>query len=303
MIIINGGALILLCHFINIFYYNAICIYKCKNKWYNINMICIVQFYNDYILILKEVLTMTVKDFAREADIKCEEAKEILEEKFDIIPLTDNYILPEEVAEKIQKDFINDKENLLKTLASIYDDEYVPIKMQIANSAVISRFLDRNFSIFIDSNFIFGKNFVNFVSSIENVLKVNGAKLMILDDVEQEIKKHTKKSKIKKLAKSRLGILNKYIEKGILQIAKEEDIKKICKDNFADFTFQMVFQVYRRNNKNVMLITNDKNLTTDILMLNLISSVDSTAEMCVGRIDDTGLLIMQKLKLKNSQKT
>lgn len=243
---------------------------------------------------------ITIKEFAETADITCDEANEILEGVFDIIPLTNNYVLPDEVSEKIQKEFAGNKKHIEEVLEALRNEQYTPETTGTTNEGIIKGLLDKDFTIFVDTNIIYNKGFESFVSSIEDVLKTRNAKLRVLSDVEKEIKKHAgnKKSKINALAKKSLAILNKYIKDGIFKIEKESDIKKICKDNFADFTFQIVFQVYRSNNKNVMLVTNDRNLTVDTLMLNHVSSVDSKAEMRVGRISDDGVLVMQKLASK-----
>ena len=253
---------------------------------------------------------MTVKDFAEKAEITCDEAKEIIEKVFDIIPLTDNYVLPEEVAGKIQQDFIGRKKNTKKTLEEIQRTNSTPVTVQNINghnSKIINELIDKKFDIFVDTNFVFSPYFPEFIAEIEHTLRVRNAQIIIIEDVMQEVSKFTynkKKCNLNGLARKRIVLLKKYIENGLFVLREEKEIKKLCgKYGFADFTFHIIFLLYRLKEQNAILLTNEKNLAIGNLMINHEYFIRSEGEIRVARINDDGLLVMRKLQQKNSQKT
>lgn len=121
--------------------------------------------------------------------------------------------------------------------------------------------------IFIDTCSMMSNNFDSFLGALIPVLATNNKKLVIPYSCLQELKKHEGNSKLKKDADSAielLEIINEYIE---IRGNKDDG-------TFADNVFLRVFTQFRLK-YNLILITEDKGLKTDILNLNNSKSVSS----------------------------
>ena len=254
---------------------------------------------------------MKLKDFAEQAGITCEEAKEIMEKVFGSAPLGNNYVLSDEEAEKIRQEFIGRKKYTKKTLREIHTEQNtpeIPDNINAKNITIIRGLAEKNFDIFVDTNFIFSPYFPAFIEGIEYTLRADGKQIIVIEDVMQEVRKfiHDRKQyKLNGLAKNRMELLEKYIDNGLFRLQKEPEIKKLCgKYGFADFTFHIILLLHRLKEQNAILLTNEKNLGIGNLMINHDNFIRSESEIQVARIrDEDGQLVMRKLQWKNCQKT
>lgn len=116
-------------------------------------------------------------------------------------------------------------------------------------------------------------------------MKEKGKTFFIPASVIEELKKHTKNTQEKELAKDSKKML-KLMKR--LQKQRLIDVKGQKSDEFADNDFAVIFTKFRLNN-NLLLITQDAALADDILRLNESKSVRGN-DVVVKRINTYGFL-------------
>lgn len=139
--------------------------------------------------------------------------------------------------------------------------------------------------IFIDTCSLLTPHNVKFWENIIPILKETGNRVIIPTRAMDEIIKHSKNNNKPKLQQQSLKVLE------ALQQLKQEDLVEFRgeeTDNFADNVFQVVFTKFRMTHK-LLLITQDKDLASDILNLNNIKSVKAK-QVHVKRINQRGYL-------------
>jgi len=116
-----------------------------------------------------------------------------------------------------------------------------------------------------------------FFSNLENELLKTKKKLLLHQEVINELKKYISNQEVKKAER----ILKEYKNKELL------DLKKIANYSFADNIFIEIFTKFR-NKYNLCLITQDKNLAQDILALNSSNSVKGIKKIIILGIKKNG---------------
>jgi hypothetical protein len=132
------------------------------------------------------------------------------------------------------------------------------------------------------------------------ILERNKLKLIVPLRVVNEVEKHANKTptlgdpNLPQRAKKAIETLNMLGKAGLIDFRGEES------DNFADNVFMTVFAKFRVNHK-LLLITQDNNLTEDILRLNESKSV-RRERITVARIGKDGFLYERTRKPSRKQR-
>jgi len=140
--------------------------------------------------------------------------------------------------------------------------------------------------IYIDTCSLMETPIEKFFEKANPILKKYNKKIIVLSVVGRELKKVAGSGKYdlerQRKAKTALNVLNPFMNE-IEPSNEEDDNEKI-----ADQVFKIVFERYRNKNK-MLLITQDSNLSNEILDMN--NSQAFRGEKCVVcRIDDDGYL-------------
>lgn len=170
--------------------------------------------------------------------------------------LTENTMLTEEEL----MSFYNNHVKPLSSLSEIELKAYKRMESIISKSDVI----------FIDTSSLLSEKSVNFMTHLKRILAKYNKKLILPYKVYEELQKHQRNQKDKKLSSSANSAIKKLVEfqrDNYLEIHGDELL-----DKFADNVFNT--QITRlRIDKSVLLLTNDIGLGQDILFLNESKSV------------------------------
>lgn len=158
----------------------------------------------------------------------------------------------------------------------------------------------REWKIFIDTCSLLKSSANMFWNNIIPLLHQYNAKVIIPYRCIQELANHQNNKndiELASKAKNALKILKQLEHSGYIDIRGEKS------DNFADNVFNVVFTKFRMK-YNLLLITQDRNLSEDILKLNESKSVTSKKSIHVKQLNKQGLLspIHPKSRKKNNEK-
>ena len=146
----------------------------------------------------------------------------------------------------------------------------------------------RDYKLFIDTCSLLHDEFEDAFANMKSDLLRTGNRIIIPYGVIAELDKHQKNVANHNLSKSArhvLRIIKHYIEKDkYIRVMGEESEK------FADNVFQTVFTKFRLKH-NLALITQDHNLSVDILNLKKTPSVQRVKDILVLKIDNHGKLV------------
>lgn len=140
--------------------------------------------------------------------------------------------------------------------------------------------------IMIDTCSLMYRGCERFADRALPLLKRFGKKIIVPEKVLQELRKHAtdERDAVKSVnAKKGLALCEKFLKAGCLSVRGNRA------DNFADNTFYVSLSQYRYS-YNMVLITQDRNLTYDILRLNELKSSDGNP-VRVFRITSNGDLM------------
>ena len=153
----------------------------------------------------------------------------------------------------------------------------------------------KNYKIFIDTCSILDEGVNKFWINIIPLLQEYQNRIIIPHRVFEELNKHatnTTKVKLAKDAVKSLRFLEQLNKNKLIEIRGEKT------DNFVDNVFQVVFTKFRMKYK-LLLITQDKNLTKDILSLNSGKAVRANT-VHVRKINRYGFLSVYKFENSES---
>jgi serine/threonine protein kinase len=142
----------------------------------------------------------------------------------------------------------------------------------------------KNYKVFIDTCSLLSEfcEIDNFFYQIIPLISKYKNKLIIPLKVFEELEKHTKNPKLAEKSRKVLDVLRTVSD--YIEIRGEKN------DTFADNLFQTVFTKFRLQ-YNLALITQDKNLSLDVLNLNNTNSVKSHYKIKVFKFDRNGQFI------------
>lgn len=156
--------------------------------------------------------------------------------------------------------------------------------------------LVKNYIIFIDTCSLMEDSFEKLTKELNPILLKNDKKIIVPIRVIEELKKHAfnsdKRPEASEKAKQALNILADMMNKNLIDVRGENT------DNFADNVFGAVFAKHRLNHR-LLLITQDRNLSEDILNLNNVKSAKGY-KILVKRISKFGNLENFNSKNNNS---
>lgn len=150
----------------------------------------------------------------------------------------------------------------------------------------------KRFKIFIDACSLMSKQADLFWSHIVPILQCAGKSVIVPFRVYEEVKKYAEDpalcarkgdSDLNRRAKAALHNIAKLQKAGVIAVFGDKH------DNFADNVFQTVFTQYRLK-YNLMLITQDRNLASDIIAIGKSKSVSTTNRILVERVNQYGYL-------------
>lgn len=150
----------------------------------------------------------------------------------------------------------------------------------------------KNFKIFIDTCSLLCEQADIFWSHSVPLLQREGKSIVVPLRVYEEVKKFAENSALcaqkgditlNQRAKAALNNIAKLQKAGVIAVFGDKH------DNFADNVFQTVFTQFRLK-YNLMLITQDHNLASDILAIGKSKSVNTTNRILVERINKYGYL-------------
>ncbi|MCI7258639.1 MAG: hypothetical protein MR466_04305 [Ruminococcus sp.] len=158
--------------------------------------------------------------------------------------------------------------------------------------------MENHYLIFIDTCSLVDDNFKDFYQIFVEQKKNFDTVLHVPHSVTQELKKHAfnkkEKEKIRKAAEEALRIIDRERNKGNIVVVGNEkdkrDNKNGVKTFFADPIFYEKMAALRNVSKSSLLITQDGNLTCDVLTNNRLKSINSTAVILVKSIERGGIL-------------
>ena len=163
----------------------------------------------------------------------------------------------------------------------------------------------KNYKIFIDTCSLLSEYADSFWEHILPVLKENKANIIVPLRVYEEVEKYANDPELCKRKAADNPGLNQAAKRAKEKVIKlqSEGIVRVLgdkSDNFADNVFQTVFTQYRMK-YNLILITQDKNLATDILRISESKAVTVDTKTLVRRINKHGYLSFVE-NLKNEAK-
>jgi len=144
----------------------------------------------------------------------------------------------------------------------------------------------KNFKIFLDTSSLLDDEINLFIKNIIPILKETNGKLIIIPQVGMELEKHANESsnrQLKEKSKKIILILNQLKKQNLIEIRGGFD------ESFADNVFLSVFTKLRINH-NLLLITKDKKLASDIENLSNITSVKTNKVINVRTVNRYGFL-------------
>jgi len=141
----------------------------------------------------------------------------------------------------------------------------------------------RDYKLFVDTCSIMHEKSPDFFYSLAPILIETEKKLIIPDKVTKEIERlqNSSNSATQNAAKSGATILKHYIDYNLLDIRGEKN------DPFADNVFHYVFSKFRTQ-YDLALITQDKELAMDILLLKSSKAIKSSKKLLVLKIGKRG---------------
>ncbi len=147
---------------------------------------------------------------------------------------------------------------------------------------MLEEYLKKDYMIWIDTCSIMHKLFEKCIANYSDVLKNNGAVILIPSSVKNELIKHTRADdkELKQAAEMSLDFLEKLIESNYLRIYDASDRE------FADNDFIAIFTQLRIKH-NLLLITQDKDIAYDIWALGKAKSVFAK-NVSVAKITSAG---------------
>lgn len=142
-----------------------------------------------------------------------------------------------------------------------------------------------SFKIFIDTCSFMHDGIADFYAVMKPYMQKYNNKFIISKRVAEELNRLSEDKKAERAKKAANGIhvVNKMLSEGLALIKGEES------DDFADQVFHVVFTKFRMK-YNLMLITQDNNLGTEILALNNQQSVKSGKRIAVKKLGNKGQL-------------
>lgn len=151
----------------------------------------------------------------------------------------------------------------------------------------------QNFKIFIDTCSLLSDHADVFWENITPILEREHKAIIVPFRVYEEIKKFADnpKHELNQRAKTTLNNVATLQRAGLVEVFGDKN------DNFADNVFQTVFTQFRLK-YNLMLITDDRNLASDILTIGKSKAVSTNNRIMVERINKYGYL---SLNLGNVQ--
>ena len=149
---------------------------------------------------------------------------------------------------------------------------------------------DQNYKIFIDTATLMEDSFIKYFNDITPELKARKTGFIVIDRVITELKGLARGGKTRNKAKAGLELIKHGEKNGI--VAKMEDSSSTGK---ADGVFQAIFSRFR-SKRNLCLITQDYDLTEDILKLNTSDSVNDIKSIIVYKMNRIG--DMEQVTLK-----
>ncbi|MGN0154334.1 MAG: hypothetical protein ACI4A3_07770 [Lachnospiraceae bacterium] len=137
---------------------------------------------------------------------------------------------------------------------------------------IIENYLTKKYMVWIDTCSILHDSFRPFMDAIIPTLMKYGQKIYIVSSVESELKKHAYRSDdevLRNRATEAISEICYYQSYGVMDKYNKNSHKR-----FADNELMTVFTELRIDN-NLLLITQDKNLCSDIRLLSTMKSVNS----------------------------
>ena len=203
---------------------------------------------------------MNLIDFSLTAGMSADEARRFIEEKYNFIILAETLAFPHELEEKMY--------NMLPAFTADF----------------LENILDSNSVVMADTCAVMSAGFVRFMKTAETVFRKKNRHFVITYMVDVEL--HRNRSE------KQLEFYSDLVEKGSFVIYHDENEWSGTLRNrpHADPVIFEKASVYRRQSINVLVITQDKNLTRDILDLNAMKSTQSKARIIVRKINDYGYL-------------
>ncbi len=231
-------------------------------------------------------------------NVSIDTAKSFLKNEYDIIPLFETQPFPKEIEEKINNALEKDKEGL-KTRILKYEGN----NFSIPSESKLSKMLKEKYTIMVDTNTVMSSGFEKFLNKEADTLIKNNARIVLMYDIIKELEKLKKDKKIAHCAYKALELIKKYKNSGLIYIQhKNEFIKLIENDYFADLKFLINVLIARRKNEKILVLSADKRLTLDSLMMNDILSIKSEVSTKMARLDEqSGEMIMKKLVDENEK--
>lgn len=165
----------------------------------------------------------------------------------------------------------------------------------------------KNYKIFIDTCSLLSEYAESFWEHIIPILTNEKASMIVPLRVYEEVEKYANDLELcKKKAADNPGLnlaakrakarIIKLQTEGLVRVLGDEN------DNFADNVFQTVFTQYRMK-YNLILITQDKNLATDILRISESKAVTVSTKILVRRINKHGYLSFVENIKNDTRKT
>lgn len=150
------------------------------------------------------------------------------------------------------------------------------------------------YDIYIDTCSLMNRNAELVFSELKELLKYNKRKIKIIHNVKDELKKLKKDFRCCEQAENGLKIIRE-MEKGKVAVT----VKSPVADKLADAAFLTIFDRDRLS-ENLLLITQDNTLTTDILNKNFQKSAIGK-KIIVMKINSDGELETSRVTRKNNE--
>lgn len=249
---------------------------------------------------------MYIGDFAGVLGLTTEEAKEILKTKYESIILSDHIPFQDDLEERIKEDFpyFNRSMRFKEKVMGMDHKECETLEdFDVDTEGLIRRCIDRHFVILIDTCSLLNCNFFLFFEKVRPVLRELGGRILIPQVVMYELERKESDKYDLRLAETASSVhsyLEEQIGNGFIAVVldgedPENDFvkdEKGCDIAFADILWVEKMIFYRRKRKNVLMITQDHDLTLDLLQQNkLESSRSNAAVIVVKKIGKNGMLI------------
>lgn len=194
------------------------------------------------------------------ADMSTVDARKLISEKYNFIVLAETIPFPQKLEEK-----------LYGILPDITTD-------------FLNNILDNNFVVMADTCAIMSEGFYDFIKIAEPVFREKNKHFVIPYMVDVELHR--------KISGKKLEFYSELIKKHLFVLYHDQNewSGTLCNKPHADPVIFEKASVYRRQSVNVLVITQDRDLTHDILKLNNMESVQSKAKIIVKKINEYGCL-------------